>query len=519
MALFRVSNNRAQFDAAGNEATDQYGAGIRFDVTGDARVTTASATHYNQGIPMSATGQVAIVDATAGLPAGTIFHNGLPISGDKVCVSRNATAVVSNGLPYDAAGAVAGDINFDLNFIGTNTLNSAITFTRASSATFVGSNGLIQSATTNTPRFDYDPVTLAAKGLLIEEQRTNLLTYSEQFDNAAWAKVNSPTLVSNVAVAPDGATTADSIQAVTGGTFQYVSQTATVATNATVTASIYVRKETSETAFGGLGLDFQGGTRRIVYVGVNAVTGVANNLVGGTLTGTVSVFNAGNYWRVNVTATDNGSNTSCSFLYYANLSTDNVNVSGTPAASSAKVIWGAQLEAGSFATSYIPTVASQVTRSADVASVNTLSPWYNADQSTVYIELQSIWTSGTTGGDRQAWSAVGGTDSRLGIVRGSGGSIQFHDETTYRNMPNGTYNDGSIRKVAIGINDPATSANAAINGTNGTVTTDGTTLDSRITSFRIGASTTGSEVWCGWIRRFTYYPRQLSLAECAAITT
>jgi hypothetical protein len=186
----------------------------------------------------------------------------------------------------------------------------------------------------------------------------NLLTFSEQFDNATWDKVNSPTVVANVAVAPDGTTTADSIQAVTGGAFRYVRQTITVAPNATVTASIYVKKETSETVFGGLGLDFQGGTRRIAYVGVDAVTGAANNLVGGSLTATISVVNAGNYWRVNVTATDNGSNTSCSFLYYSNLSNDNVNVSGSPAASSAKVIWGAQLNTGSTALPYVATTSS-----------------------------------------------------------------------------------------------------------------------------------------------------------------
>ena len=64
-----------------------------------------------------------------------------------------------------------------LNFL-TGTLDSSITFTRASTATFIGSNGLIQAAAINEPRFDYDPVTLAPKGLLMEEQRTNLFLNS-----------------------------------------------------------------------------------------------------------------------------------------------------------------------------------------------------------------------------------------------------------------------------------------------------------------------------------------------------
>lgn len=65
-----------------------------------------------------------------------------------------------------------------LDFLTTTSLDSRVTFTRASTATFVGSNGLIQSAAINAPRFDYDPVTLAAKGLLIEDQRVNLLLNS-----------------------------------------------------------------------------------------------------------------------------------------------------------------------------------------------------------------------------------------------------------------------------------------------------------------------------------------------------
>ena len=65
-----------------------------------------------------------------------------------------------------------------LNFVNTTALDSRITFTRTTTATVTGSNGVIQSSAINAPRFDYDPVTLASKGLLIEEQRINLLLNS-----------------------------------------------------------------------------------------------------------------------------------------------------------------------------------------------------------------------------------------------------------------------------------------------------------------------------------------------------
>ena len=74
---------------------------------------------------MSESGQVSIVDASAGLPANTIYHNGLPISGEKVCISNKAVAVVSSGIPYDSAGAVAATVapittgpTLDLAFVG-----------------------------------------------------------------------------------------------------------------------------------------------------------------------------------------------------------------------------------------------------------------------------------------------------------------------------------------------------------------------------------------------------------------
>lgn len=75
------------------------------------------------------------------------------------------------------SASTSGVPSLALNFL-TGTLDSSITFTRASTATFIGSNGLIQAAAINEPRFDYDPSTLALNGLLMEEQRTNLFLNS-----------------------------------------------------------------------------------------------------------------------------------------------------------------------------------------------------------------------------------------------------------------------------------------------------------------------------------------------------
>lgn len=111
MSFLPVIDGRVALDVSSNSPTDVYLGGIRFSTNGAARATTAVGTFFNQGIPMSESGQVSIVDATTGLPANTIYHNGLPISGDRICISYNAATVVSSGIPFDAAGAVAVEVS------------------------------------------------------------------------------------------------------------------------------------------------------------------------------------------------------------------------------------------------------------------------------------------------------------------------------------------------------------------------------------------------------------------------
>src|SRR3982751_4732336 len=81
---------------------------------------------------------------------------------------------IFNGWAPDALSGL--DIDFT-----TGTLDSRITFARGSTATYYNSSGLVASAASGAPRFDYDPVTLAPRGLLLEEQRTNLALYSTTF--------------------------------------------------------------------------------------------------------------------------------------------------------------------------------------------------------------------------------------------------------------------------------------------------------------------------------------------------
>lgn len=110
MSLFPVVNGRAYFDDSPNLPSDTYGNGLLFTQEGAARVTPLAGTFFNQGIPMSEVGQVAVVDASAGLPGDVVWLSGLPISSSRVCISTNPVSVVSSGIPYDSAGAVAATV-------------------------------------------------------------------------------------------------------------------------------------------------------------------------------------------------------------------------------------------------------------------------------------------------------------------------------------------------------------------------------------------------------------------------
>lgn len=361
----------------------------------------------------------------------------------------------------------------------SKTFGDIITFTRASSATFTGSNGLIQSATTNTPRFDYDPVTLAAKGLLIEEQRTNLATYSEDFSNAAWTKGVNVTITDNAAVAPDGATTADLIasSSSTNSSLNQVFQQATVGSSATYTASFWVRA-----------------------VGANQNI-VIRQTANAVLVADTTVAVTSSWQRVSATFT---ASTNPGFAIRPD-GVSNLNI----------YIWGAQLEAGAFATSYIPTVASQVTRSADVASVNTLSPWYNATEGTLFASVSgfsagaafSALAAITDNPVSSNWVQISGVTASTAATVVSGGVSQAN----LTSLP--SVSSGGSVAIAYKANDFA----AVVNG--GTVATDvAGSVPSGVSVLRIGGFGSNPGPTNGHIRRITYYPRRLSNAELVSIT-
>ena len=269
-------------------------------------------------------------------------------------------------------------------------LDSRVTFTRGTSATFVGSNGLIQSAAINVPRFDYNPATLAPLGLLIEEQRTNLLTYSADWTNIFWSKLNiTPTAAA--AVSPSGAVDAQRLQVTTTGLATLVTSSAVaVTTTSGATFSVYVKQGTGPAVGNSFVLRNDSTSTNLVSITLDYSTGAFVYVVGTT---GASVTNAGNgWWRVQLSATS-GITSGNSLNGYVGWSGGSTFTAGEHI-----FAWGAQLEAGAFATSYIPTVAAPLPRNADIATMTgtNFSSWYNASEGTFFASFEASPNTFTT---------------------------------------------------------------------------------------------------------------------------
>lgn len=297
----------------------------------------------------------------------------------------------------------------------TESLDSRVTFTRSGgTATVVNSNGYVAAAGVDVPRFDYDPVTLACKGLLIEESRTNICLSSETF-NSGWMTSNV-TVGANVVNSPDGTQNADSLTDNGTSAGHGVRRVFTIAASTQYAASCYVKAGThnyvqllpmdggATDRFAAAVFDVSSSSTETAATETLASTGV-------TIQSTKQEA-AGNGWfRVSMVFTS-GSNwatsTTSNRVYMAESATG--NTFGTTGASTyagtgtTLYVWGAQLEAGAFPTSYIPTTTAQVTRTADVATMTgpDFSDWYNQTEGT----FQTYWKLFATGTTAcYAWTA------------------------------------------------------------------------------------------------------------------
>lgn len=273
-----------------------------------------------------------------------------------------------------------------LDFMRPGALDSRIAFSRASSATYTDVNGIIQTATTNAPRWDYNSTTHQMRGLLIEEPRTNTFLNSANLFLSNGGPF-AGTQVANAAISPDGAMTAVRIVEDTTLAQHGWLGNGPITPNTLSTASIYIKPAGNPRVY----LIFiNAGFTNAITVTIDLITPMLLGGVGyqGTASaGFASVTPVGNGW---VRCVVGGLIDATSTIAYIGVYMDNgVGNYYTGNGTNGQFVWGAQIEAGGFATSFIPTTSVAVTRAADNASVNTLTPWYNGNAGTLYVEFMN----------------------------------------------------------------------------------------------------------------------------------
>jgi len=219
-----------------------------------------------------------------------------------------------------------------------------MTVVRATTATRVNSAGLIESVANNVPRLDYSNGTCPS--ILVEPQRTNIVLYSEQFNNAAWtASASNATVTANTTISPDGTQNADTV---VFGASGYLYQQFAITGLASATFSIYAKTTTQIPLFGGA-----------TPAGTDVYT----------------IVNVGNGWyRQILTRTFTGGGTgNLQTLPFGN------NITA--------FLWGCQVEEGSYPTSYIPTTSAAVTRNDDEISKTGISALIGQTEGTIFIDF------------------------------------------------------------------------------------------------------------------------------------
>lgn len=373
--------------------------------------------------------------------------------------SRNRSRFFGLAVPQSA---------LDLDFL-SGTLDPRITFTRASSGTFFGSNGLLQTAANDVPRFDYDPSTLAPRGLLIEEQRTNLLLYNRDLTDITWVKTNI-TAVRNQTGIDGAANTATRLTAsASNGTVLQI----IISASAARATSVYMRRVT----------------------GTGAVEMTQDN--GGTWTAIAVPTTWGRVTIPSATVT----NPTVGFRIVT--SGDAIDVDYC------------QCENGQFATSAIANTTTTTTRVADTAVMTgtNFSSWYNASEGTLFAQANLISSNYTSGVlvDVGAGGAFGTTE----YIAWSGSAWLLAPNFTPINVTS-SVTTSPTAKVAAGVkvNDSVISANGLVG-----VTDTNCNIASAPTNLHIGrAGWAAGNYFNGWIQRIVYWPVRVPNSQLQFIT-
>jgi len=335
-------------------------------------------------------------------------------------------------------------------------------FTRASSATVVNKAGLIETVGNAIPRIDFLGNTQGA--LKLEPQRTNLVTYSEDFSN--WNTIQS-SLTSDYGISPDGST--NSTRCVFSSSNQSLELTVSASN---VIATIYIKGTIGET----------------IQFGTNGAEEIF------TLSGDwqrLEKYNSSSVSRVTLNT-------------YAGVTARDVE------------IWGAQLEQGSYATSYIPTNGSSMQRAADTASGAGNSEVFNDSEGVLFADISALAESG---GNREITLSDGTTTNRIIIQYRDGSNIRIILAKTTDQFDTGVLSFNTVQSNKISIKYKANDFAFWVNGFEVATDTSGSTFDANTLSQINYDGGTGGNDFYGKTKELGYYDTALTDEELEYLTS
>lgn len=387
--------------------------------------------------------------------------------------------------------------------VNSTSLTTEATFTRASSAeAFVA--GTLTSFATDVPRFgalNYASSLVPEEvGLVTEGAKTNLLTYSNP-ESTDWNDNLSNTRTPNAEVAPDGTTTAPTFNmAATQGSGAFT--TLTLAADTAYTHSFFVKKISGSSNEIWIGSDqsppWASGSSFTLRFNVTTKT---FSSVGADVSSYGYVDCADDWIQVYMTGTTDGTGGFSTFFVYNN---DAAN-------SGVYAVWGAQIEASTFVSSYIATSGATAPRAADVLSITSLNtkPWWNNTEGTFVVGFKpnalnttfGFLISATGGGDRIELRMTNDTTVQGNVVTSS------TDHAIEK-----TITAGAVTKVAFAFAD----GDQAMSVNGGTVGTLSATLPTAMTSLQNNIA--GAVQLNGVITDITYYPKRLPNAQLITLS-
>ena len=400
---------------------------------------------------------------------------------------------------------------FTANFARSQQMPPQVTFSRASTGTYVGENELVQTAANDTSRFNWGDG--KCQGLLVEQSRTNIIQNSLITSTNGWQA--GTTLTPNNALAPDGTNTATTCLPASGATQTITSPLRIVPTANAFTFSTFVKPTSVFTHFRLAVVNYSDTANQSVIFDTTK-TGIDGDGITPNFQNTSNYLGAtmdksyGNGWvRLSLTVNFVGPDLN-GVMQLSNVSPsvgDGVN---------SFPVWQGQLEEGTFPTSLIPTSGAAATRAQDLVTISgtEFSSWWNSSEGSIVTVVDNFPTND---GGRYVWEFNANTHVPTGPVLKNG------TNTNFQSPVNGDYTDSTINFADLKIKTAfafTTNNDIAGSGDGSTTQTNTSGLDPTTSLVTIGrgrgSGTTG--VLNGTIASIFYYPTRVSNDALEALT-